>query len=244
MPPKRRPRAEMTPDPVSVDTLSASQEALPEAKKPKLVAEEPVFSVAPVVAVAKAAANSAIIDDGEAVEVPKAKVIASAPVLPKSAEELNPDLIDDGREVCRWDDECIRKNPLHFKEFRHPKLFEMRLAEKKAHNGSSNGYHAHASAATSHSSVPAMRRASSSGLSLTSAEVSKTTVRNPKGDSHIPLWQYLHTAFLIPAHCLVIVVYPTLISNHPHHLSHVFPLPFFLSYPFILLLFCTGASRD
>lgn len=185
MPPKRRPRAEMTPDPVSVDTLSASQEALPEAKKPKLVVEEPVVSVAPVVAVAKAAANSAIIDDGEVVEAPKAKMIVSAPSLPKSAEELNPDLIDDGRDVCRWDDECTRKNPVHFKEYRHPKLFEMRLEEKKARNGASNGYHAHTTTAAAYTGAPAMRRASSSGLGLTSAEVSKTTVRSlSSGDLH------------------------------------------------------------
>lgn len=172
MPPKRRPRAEMLPDPTGEDGNSASQEVLPEAKKAKLVEEEPTPIATPTVVAKKASADTAIIDDGEAVEAPKAKPTPTGPILPKSAEELNPDLIEDDREVCFYDLECIRKNPVHFKEYRHPKLMESRLEAKKAANGGHGASHH-----TTSSAVPAMRRAGSSGLALNALEVAKTTVR-------------------------------------------------------------------
>ena len=163
----------MLPDPTNGDSKSASQEEVPEAKKPKLVEDLPVTVAAPSTAGAKAVVTNAIIDDGEVVAVPKSKPTLSASSLPKSAEELNPDLIDDGRDICRYDEECTRKNPVHFKQLRHPKLFEARLQEAKAAAGDKGPIiHTYAGPV-----APTMRRSGSSGVGLTIADVSKTTVR-------------------------------------------------------------------
>jgi len=107
MPPKRRrdtppapapPAAEQQstappPAPTEATQSNASQDSdlLPASKRPKLT-------------------ESAIIDD-------------EAPATPAAnpAAVDNEDEIDDGRPVCQYDERCYRRNPQHFKEYRHPK---------------------------------------------------------------------------------------------------------------------------
>lgn len=43
----------------------------------------------------------------------------------ESEPELHNDEEDDGRPICEYDERCYRKNPLHFKEYRHPNRAKM-----------------------------------------------------------------------------------------------------------------------
>jgi aprataxin and PNK-like factor len=173
----------MLPDPTvdEVKSLSSSQTLdAPDAKKMK-AAEVSVATTSQTHAVvASKPVLSDIIDDGE---LGSAKVVA-APIVeasgPKSAEELNPDLLDDGRPICSYDDECYRKNPTHFKQFRHPRLMENRRIEAEASNGSKPAVAAVAAPSVSPAvlaSPGALKRAGSSGVGLSASQMATTAVR-------------------------------------------------------------------
>jgi aprataxin and PNK-like factor len=121
------------------------------------------------------ASASQIIDDGEL----GSQVLVPTSSGPKSAEEENPDLVDDGRPVCIYDDECYRKNPTHFVQFRHPKLNENKRMEAAAKKGATpsapivgNGLSNAPKLMASPSGVGAMKRTPSTGV--TSADMSKS----------------------------------------------------------------------
>lgn len=53
---------------------------------------------------------------------PNTQIISTPPKIHNHNDDLaNSDEEDDGREICEHDERCYRKNPLHFKEKRHPK---------------------------------------------------------------------------------------------------------------------------
>jgi len=149
-----------------------------------------------------------IIDDGEMGGVkqvsPSLAVVSklfSSSSGPKSAEELNPDLVDDGRPICTYDEECYRKNPAHFQQFRHPKLLENRRLEAEALLATSPPPHhvtsscsslpstsststptsastASGTATSTSSAAPTlMRRNSSGGVGLSASDIAKSVVR-------------------------------------------------------------------
>lgn len=197
MPPKRRPRTEMLPDPpadAAKSLASSGSIDAPDAKKAK-VSEVDVSTngsshiVAPV-----PVAVPDIIDDGELVLAKKATPLIIPSSGPKSAEELNPDLVEDGRPMCTYDENCYRKNPQHFAQFRHPKLLENRRLESEASSASkpssthsvpishvpssSTATSSSSSTAPSGAAAPSMlRRLSSGGVGLSASDITKSVVR-------------------------------------------------------------------
>lgn len=46
----------------------------------------------------------------------------------------NEDEVDDGRPICEYDENCYRKNPIHFQQMRHPNLKSKKLGLVKKVN--------------------------------------------------------------------------------------------------------------
>lgn len=197
MPPKRRPRTDMLPDPTAEASKSLSTSGsidAPDAKKMKVSEVDSSKNGSTHVVAPAAVGIPDIIDDGELVLTKKPTISLPATSGPKSAEELNPDLVDDGRPICTYDEECYRKNPQHFVTFRHPKLLENRRLESEASSASKplaahtssishvpSSSHAPSSSASSApvglASPSLMRRNSSGGVGISASDIAKSVVR-------------------------------------------------------------------
>ena len=75
-----------------------------------------------------------------ATTAPKVEDLPSSPlVFDDQSDAYISDEEDDGREICEYDEKCYRKNPDHFKKFRHPKKKAMeingplKISKKKSH---------------------------------------------------------------------------------------------------------------